>query len=125
MAKKKSKGVLERIGDAVTTGAEAVMDAGSKAIDTVGDMLPTGKTPPKKASRKAARAKSPKSSAGASKPEAKASKSQAKRATAEEEPRSAASSSKAGGTAKKKASAAKSAKPAGKAAARPKASKKG
>lgn len=60
--KKKSKSVLERIGDAVTTGAEAVLDAGSKAIHSVGDMMPTGKeTPVRKASpKKSAKVKSSK-----------------------------------------------------------------
>jgi hypothetical protein len=47
--KKKSKGVLEKIGDAVATGAEAVVDAGSKAIHSIGDLLPTGKPAPKRA----------------------------------------------------------------------------
>jgi hypothetical protein len=47
--KKKSKGVLEKIGDAMATGAEAVVDAGSKAIHAVGDLLPTGKLAPKRA----------------------------------------------------------------------------
>src|SRR4051794_39544258 len=42
MARKKSKGVLARIGDAVKTGAEAVADAGSKAVEAVGDLMPTG-----------------------------------------------------------------------------------
>ena len=103
MAKKKSKGVLEKIGDAVTAGAEAVVDAGSKAIHTVGDMMPTGKTPPKKAAKVKA--------------VAKASKANSKAAVAKPK----AASAKAGGAAPK--TAARSAK---KAAARPKkASKKG
>ena len=116
MAKKKSKGVLEKIGDAVAAGAEAVIDAGSKAIHTVGDMMPTGKTPPKKAAK--------------AKTAAKASKVKPKGAVAKPK----AVSTKAGGTATKKAASAKAgggatkkaAKPAKKAAARPKkASKKG
>jgi DNA polymerase III subunit epsilon len=49
MSKKKPKGVLQRIGDAVATGAEAVIDAGAKAIHTVGEMMPAAKTPPKRA----------------------------------------------------------------------------
>jgi hypothetical protein len=60
--KKKSKGVLERIGDAVTTGAEVVIDAGAKAVHAVGDMLPTGKSAPKrgKSTKAAAKTKAPK-----------------------------------------------------------------
>jgi len=46
MAKKKSKGVLERIGEVVTTGAEAAMEAGAKAV---GGRLPKAKAAPKRA----------------------------------------------------------------------------
>ena len=48
MAKKKSKGVLEKIGNAVAAGAEVVVDAGAKVVHSVGEMMPTGKTPPKR-----------------------------------------------------------------------------
>src|SRR4051812_14336001 len=111
MAKKKPKGVLEKIGDAVSAGAEAAIDAGSKVIHSVGDMMPTGETTPKRS----AKAKSPKSSVKASKPEAKASKAQAKGAVAKDKPKGAVAkdkpksaarsdSAKVGGTATKKAS---------------------
>jgi hypothetical protein len=73
--KKKSKGVLEKIGDAVATGTEAVIDAGSKAIHAVGEMMPTGKTPPKRAKaspKAAAKTKAPKAKVKAPKAEAKA-----------------------------------------------------
>ena len=63
-SKKKSKGVLERIGEATSSAAEVVIDAGSKAIHAVGDMMPTG-TPKK--GPKASKAKAPKASAKTSK----------------------------------------------------------
>jgi hypothetical protein len=73
-SKKKSKGVLERIGDAATSAAEVVINAGSKAMHAVGDMMPTGSTPKgAKASSKAVKAKTSKS---APKAMAKASKSE-------------------------------------------------
>src|SRR4051794_23810414 len=77
--KKKSKGVLEQIGDAVSTGAEAVIDAGSKAVQAVGDLLPTGATPPKRA-KSSPKTKSPKASVKAPKAVAKGSKPQPKTA---------------------------------------------
>ena len=40
--KKTSKGVLQRIGDVATSAAGAVIDAGSKAMHAVGDMMPAG-----------------------------------------------------------------------------------
>ena len=52
MAKKKSKGVLEKIGNAVAAGAEVVVNAGAKVVHSVGEMMPTGKTPPKRARRR-------------------------------------------------------------------------
>lgn len=48
---KKQKSVLSKIGDVVSTGAEAVVDAGAKAIHAVGDMLPGTASPKKKAAR--------------------------------------------------------------------------
>jgi hypothetical protein len=39
---KKSKGVLERIGEVATSAAEVVIDAGSKAMHAVGNMMPSG-----------------------------------------------------------------------------------
>jgi hypothetical protein len=70
--KKKSMGVLERIGAAASSAAEVVLDAGSKAVHAVGDLMPS-KTPKKKA--KASPKKSvkkvsakPKSAATATKP---------------------------------------------------------
>jgi hypothetical protein len=74
MAKKKSKGVLGKIGDAVATGAEAVVDAGSKAIHAVGDLMPTGKASPKRTKAKSAKAKTPKSGAKGKAPAAAATK---------------------------------------------------
>ncbi len=41
-SKKNAKGVLGRIGDAATSAAQVVINAGSKAIHAVGDMMPTG-----------------------------------------------------------------------------------
>ena len=43
-SKKKSKGVLERIGDAASSAAEVVINAGSKAMHAVGDMMPAQHT---------------------------------------------------------------------------------
>jgi hypothetical protein len=79
-SKKKSKGVLERIGDVASSAAEVVVDAGSKAIHAVGDMMPSGSSKKRaKASPKASKKKAPKSSAKRSKalasPAPKASKS--------------------------------------------------
>ena len=72
-SKKKSKGVLERIGNAATSAAEVVINAGSKAMHAVGDMMPSGSTPKgAKASSKAGKAKTSKSGPKAM---AKASKS--------------------------------------------------
>ena len=51
--KKKSKGVLERIGDVATSAAEVVIDAGSKAVHAVGDMMPS--KAPKKSPNKSSR----------------------------------------------------------------------
>src|SRR3954452_18961459 len=48
MAKKKAKGVLEKITDAVSSGAEVVVDAGSRAVHAIGDLLPAAKTAPKR-----------------------------------------------------------------------------
>ncbi len=109
MAKKKqTKSVLKKIGGAVATGAEAVIDAGSKAIQAVGEMLPTGKTPPKGAKAKGATAKSPKA-APAPKAAAKAKAPAAKGAA-----KGAAPTAKK--AAAKGATASKAAKPAAKAA---------
>ena len=47
--KKKSKSVITQIGQAVAAGAEAVYDAGAAAVHAVGEIMPTGKTPTKKA----------------------------------------------------------------------------
>jgi hypothetical protein len=70
-SKKKTKGVLERIGDAASSAAEVVINAGSKAVHAVGDMMPIRSTPKgAKASSKAAQGKTSKSA-----PKAKASKS--------------------------------------------------
>lgn len=79
MSKKKSKGVLKTIGDTIAAGAEAVVGAGSKAIHTVGDMMPGA--PPKKAK---AAVKAKKVDAKASKPAAKppAAKAKAVKASA-------------------------------------------
>ena len=45
---KKQKGMLAKIGDAVSTGAGAVADAGAKAVHTVAEMMPDAKPAPKK-----------------------------------------------------------------------------
>jgi hypothetical protein len=61
--KKKSKGVLERIGDVASSAAEVVVDAGSKAIHAVGDMMPSGSSKKRaKASPKASKKKAPSAS---------------------------------------------------------------
>jgi hypothetical protein len=78
--KKKAKGVLERIGDVASSAAEVVVDAGSKAIHAVGDLMPTGSSQKgAKAAAKGSPKKAPKSSGKSSKavakPVAKASKS--------------------------------------------------
>lgn len=72
-SKKKSQGVLKRIGDMASSAAEVVIDAGSKAMHAVGDMMPSG-TPEKgaKASSKASKSKSPKVSAKSTKAPPKA-----------------------------------------------------
>jgi DNA-binding protein HU-beta len=113
-SKKKSKGVLKQIGDAATTVAEVVIDAGSKAIHAVGDMLPA-ETPKKgvKASPKASKVKTTKSAKVAPKASKAQPKVEAKTKTAA--PKAA---KKAAMT---KATPAKSAKPATNAATPPKA----
>ena len=116
--KKKSKGVMERIGDAATSAAGVVIDAGSKAIRAVGSMMPTG-TPQSsaKAAPKAARVKrARKASAKSSKASAKASKAPKKVAAM---PKAAAP--KAQKAAMKKTTPTKSAKPAVRTARSPKA----
>jgi hypothetical protein len=104
--KRKPKGVLGQVGDAVAAGAEAVVDAGAKAVRAVGDLLPAGKAPPKgrkapakkaatKSAGRAAKSASPKApKAGAKGPKAKA----------------AGAKPKAGATAKKAASPKKATK---------------
>jgi hypothetical protein len=88
MAKTKSKGVLGKIGDAVATGAEAVIDAGSKALHAVGDLMPSGKAAPKRAKAKAAKAKAPKAEAKAPAAAAAVAKKAApKKSTAKAAPR--------------------------------------
>jgi hypothetical protein len=70
--KKKSKGVLERIGDVANSAAEVVVDAGSKAIHAVGDLMPGGSSRKgTKASSKASKKKAPKASRKSSKAPAK------------------------------------------------------
>ena len=62
-SKKKSKGVLERIGDVASSAAEVVVDAGSKAIHAVGDLMPGGSSRKgTKASSRASKKKAPKAS---------------------------------------------------------------
>src|ERR1700727_2798715 len=84
--KKKPKGVLEKIGDVVSSGAEAVVDAGAKAIHAVGELLPTGKPAPKRTRAKVAakKAAAPKGAAKAQKitTAAKASKATASKSVA-------------------------------------------
>jgi hypothetical protein len=72
-SKKKSKGVLERIGNAASSAAEVALDAGSKAVHAVGDMMPS-KAPKKKSKA------SPKQSAKKVMAKPKASASKAKKA---------------------------------------------
>jgi hypothetical protein len=72
-SKKKSKGVLERIGHAASSAAEVVIDAGSKAIHAVGDLMPGGSSQKgTKASSKASKKKAPKPSRKSSKATANA-----------------------------------------------------
>jgi hypothetical protein len=98
-SKKKSKGVLERIGDAATSAAEVVIDAGSKAIHAVGDMMPTGSSQRGgKASSKVAKKMAPKASGKSSKAP----------------PKAAAKASKSGVDAKTSTLGPKAAKPAAK-----------
>jgi hypothetical protein len=88
MAKPKSKGVLGKIGDAVATGAEAVIDAGSKALHAVGGLMPTGKASPKRPKAKAVKAKAPKAEAKAPAAAAtKAKKAAPKKSAAKAAPR--------------------------------------
>ena len=96
-SKKKSKGVLERIGDVASSAAEVVVDAGSKAIHAVGDLMPSG------SSQKGTKASSKAPKKNAPKAQGKSSKAPAK---------SAAKTSKLGGDAKTKTVVAKAAKPA-------------
>ena len=71
-SKKRSKGVLERIGDAATSAAESVVDAGSKAIHAVGDLMPSGSSQKgTRVSSKAPRKKAPKAPGKGSKAPAK------------------------------------------------------
>jgi hypothetical protein len=71
-SKKKSKGVLERIGNAASSAAEVVLDAGSKAVHAVGDLMPSkapkpkAKASPKKSVKKVSA--KPKAAAKATKP---------------------------------------------------------
>ncbi len=82
-SKKKSKGVLERIGDAATSAAEVVINAGSKAMHAVGDMMPARSTPKgAKASSKAVKAKTSKSAPKAMATASKTKKVAAKKKTA-------------------------------------------
>jgi hypothetical protein len=75
MAKKKSKGVLEKMGHAVAAGAETVVEAGAKAIESVGNLLPGAKSPAK---RKVAKKKASSKKAGAKSKKVAAAKSAAK-----------------------------------------------
>jgi hypothetical protein len=77
MAKKKSKGVIEKIGDAVSASAEAVYDAGAKAVHAVGDLLPAAKPAPKRGKAKAATPKKSAPKKTAAKAEAKTAKPKA------------------------------------------------
>ena len=67
-----SKGVLGKIGDAVASGAEAVAEAGASAVEAVGDLLPAGKTAPKKkaSTKTTTKAKAPKPKAESKAPKA-------------------------------------------------------
>lgn len=108
--KKKAKGVLGQIGDAVAAGAGAVADAGSKAIHAVGDLLPAGDAAPKKKAG-AARKVAPKAAAEkavAAKPK------EAKVKPAPAAARSKASKAKAAGSPEPKGKAAKPRRAAGK-----------
>jgi hypothetical protein len=72
-SKKKSKGVLRRIGEAATSAAEVVIDAGSKAIHAVGEMIPTGSSQKgPKSSSKASKRMAPKASGRSAKARPKA-----------------------------------------------------
>ncbi len=83
LSKKKSKGVLERIGDAATSAAEVVINAGSKAMHAVGDMMPTRGTPKgAKASSKAVQGKTSKPAPKAMAQASKTKKVAAKKKTA-------------------------------------------
>jgi hypothetical protein len=96
-SKKRSKGVLERMGDVAASAAEIVIDASSKAIHAVGDLMPTGSSPKgATASSKASKKRAPKGQGKSSKVPAKA----------------AATASKLGGEAKTKTVGPKVAKPA-------------
>ena len=101
--RKKSKGVLERIGDAATSAAEVVIDAGSKAVHVVGDMMPSS-TPKKSPKKSSKTSKLPARQAAATKKtgNAKDAKPVAKKATATK-----ATKSKAAISAKPKRSAKK------------------
>jgi hypothetical protein len=79
-SKKKPKGVLERIGDVASSAAEVVVDAGSKAVHAVANLMPSGSSQKGAKTRsQAPKKKAPKTSAKSSKargkPVAKASKS--------------------------------------------------
>jgi hypothetical protein len=114
-SKKKSKGVLERIGAAATTAAEVVIDAGSKTIHAVGDMMPAG-SPQKGAKASPKASKAPKASA--KKPDAKTSKAAPKasaKASNPPEKVEAKTSRASPKVAMKKTTPTKSAKPASKA----------
>lgn len=70
-SKKKSKGVLERISDVASSAAEVVVDAGSKAIHAVGDLMPSGSSQKRtKASATSSKKKAPKAAGKSSKPAA-------------------------------------------------------
>ena len=92
MSKKKSKGVLKQIGEVIAAGAETVVDAGSKAVHAVGDMMPGSKPAPKRSKSKPkakkaiavkkAAAKTTKKAAPSAASKAKAPKKSAKSAAA-------------------------------------------
>src|SRR5262245_1549200 len=95
MAKKKAKSVLGQIGEADSAGAGAVVDAGSRAIQAVGETRPAVKAAPKrKSTRKAAPKKAtPKKAAKAAPKEAapkKAAPAVAKKAAPKAEKKAAA-----------------------------------